>query len=226
MIKFENITKIYPNKVISLDHITLTIKDGEFVCLVGQSGAGKSTLLKILSAEEMPTEGHVFLSDTEVTKLPKKHLPALRRRIGVIYQDFKLLPRKTVFENVAFAMEISGEKGSVIREYVPKILKIVGLLNKSNNFPNELSGGEKQRVAIARALIHEPEIIIADEPTGNLDRLNAWEIIQLLLKINELGNTVILATHDKDIVDNIEKRVVALDDGKIIHDKAGGKYVI
>ena len=123
-------------------------------------------------------------------------------------------------------MEISGEKGSVIREYVPKILKIVGLLNKSNNFPNELSGGEKQRVAIARALIHEPEIIIADEPTGNLDRLNAWEIIQLLLKINELGNTVILATHDKDIVDNIEKRVVALDDGKIIHDKAGGKYVI
>lgn len=226
MIRFENITKIYPNKAISLDHVSLEIKDGEFISLVGQSGAGKSTLLKMLTAEEKPTEGRVFLGDTEVTKISKRHLSHLRRRIGVVYQDFKLLTGKTVFENVAFAMEISGEKGSIIREYVPKILKIVGLSNKANNFPEELSGGEKQRAAIARALIHEPEIIIADEPTGNLDRLNAWEIIQLLLKINELGNTIILATHDKDIVDNIEKRVVALDAGKIIHDKAEGKYVI
>lgn len=226
MIRFENITKIYPNKAISLDRVSLEIKDGEFISLVGQSGAGKSTLLKMLTAEESPTEGQVFLGDTEITKISKKHLPRLRRRIGVVYQDFKLLPRRTVFENVAFAMEISGEKNSAIKEYVPKILKIVGLSNKANNFPQELSGGEKQRVAIARALIHEPEIIIADEPTGNLDRLNAWEIIQLLLKINELGHTIILATHDKDIVDNIEKRVVALDNGRIIHDKAGGKYII
>lgn len=226
MIRFENITKIYPNKLVSLDHINLTIKDGEFISLVGQSGAGKSTLLKMLTAEEMPTDGKVYLGDTEITSLPAKKLPHLRRRIGVVYQDFKLLPRKTVFENVAFALEISGEKSAVIKENVPKVLKIVGLLNKSNNFPQELSGGEKQRAAIARSLIHEPEIIIADEPTGNLDRLNAWEIIQLLLRINELGNTIILATHDKDIVDSIEKRVVALDNGKIIHDKAGGKYVI
>lgn len=226
MIRFENITKIYPNKNVSLDHISLEIPSGEFVCLVGLSGAGKSTLLKMLTAEEYPTEGRVYLGDREVTNIKKKHLPELRRRIGVVYQDFKLLSRRTVFENVAFALEISGEKGAVIKENVPKILKIVGLLNKAYNYPEELSGGELQRVAIARALIHEPELIIADEPTGNLDRLNAWEIIQLLLKINELGNTIILATHDKDIVDNIEKRVIALDQGRIIHDKVGGKYVI
>lgn len=226
MIQFKNITKIYPNKLVCLDCINLIIKDGEFISLVGQSGAGKSTLLKMLTAEERPTEGSVFLGDTEIPSLPAKKLPLLRRRIGVVYQDFKLLPRKTVFENVAFALEISGEKSAIIAENVPKILKIVGLLNKARNFPQELSGGEKQRAAIARALIHEPEIIVADEPTGNLDRLNAWEIIQLLLKINELGNTIILATHDKDVVDSIEKRVVALDNGKIIHDKIGGKYVI
>jgi len=226
MIKFENITKIYPNKVISLNNICLNIANGEFVCLVGQSGAGKSTLLKMLSAEDTPTEGRILLGNMEINKLPANKLPFLRRRIGVVYQDFKLLPKKTVFENIAFALEISGEKSSQIKEKVLKVLKIVGLASKINNFPHELSGGEKQRVAIARSLIHEPEIIVADEPTGNLDRINAWDIVQLLLKINELGNTVILATHSKDIVDHIEKRVIALDNGKVIHDKIGGKYVI
>ncbi|MFH1175339.1 MAG: cell division ATP-binding protein FtsE [bacterium] len=226
MIRFENITKIHSNKLVSLDRINLTISDGEFICLVGQSGAGKSTLLKMLTAEDKPTEGKVFFGETEITKLPKRQLPFLRRKIGVVYQDFKLLSQKNVFENIAFALEISGASNAEIKEKVPKVLKIVGLSTKTANFPEELSGGEKQRIAIARALIHEPDIIIADEPTGNLDRINAWDIIQLLLKINDLGNTIILATHDKDIVDHIEKRVVALDNGRIIHDKVGGKYVI
>jgi len=226
MIKFENITKIYPKKVTSLEHVSLTIPDGEFVCLVGQSGAGKSTLLKMLTAEEKPTEGRVFLGDTEVSNLSDKELPYLRRRIGVVFQDYKLLPKKTVSENVAFALEISGEKGKIIKENVAKVLKLVGLTAKANSFPQEMSGGEKQRVVIARALIHEPELIIADEPTGNLDRINAQEIIQLLLKINSLGNTIILATHDKEIVDHIEKRVISLKQGKVASDKAGGKYII
>ncbi len=226
MIKFENITKVYPKKVVSLEHVSLTILDGEFVCLVGQSGAGKSTLLKLLTAEEKPTEGRVFLGDTEVTDLSHGELPYLRRRIGVVFQDYKLLSKKTVAENVAFALEISGEKGNIIKEKVSQVLKLVGLSSKANNFPQEISGGEKQRVVIARALIHEPEIIIADEPTGNLDRINAQEIIQLLLKINDLGNTIILATHDKEIVDHIEKRVISLKQGKIASDKIGGKYVI
>jgi len=226
MIKFENITKVYPKKVVSLEHVSLTIPDGEFVCLVGQSGAGKSTLLKMLTAEEKPTEGRIFLGDTEVSDLSHKELPYLRRRIGVVFQDYKLLPKKTVAENVAFALEISGEKGDIIKEKVSQVLKLVGLTSKANSFPQEMSGGEKQRVVIARALIHEPELIIADEPTGNLDRINAQEIIQLLLKINDLGNTIILATHDKEIVDHIEKRVISLKQGKVASDKVGGKYVI
>ncbi|TRZ78018.1 cell division ATP-binding protein FtsE [bacterium] len=226
MIKFENITKVYPKKVVSLDHVSLTILDGEFVCLVGQSGAGKSTLLKMLTAEENPTEGRVFLGDTEVSNLSSGELPYLRRRIGVVFQDYKLLPKKTVAENIAFALEISGEKGNIIKEKVSQVLRLVGLTSKANSFPQEMSGGEKQRVVIARALIHEPELIIADEPTGNLDRINAQEIIQLLLKINSLGNTIILATHDKEIVDHIEKRVISLKNGKVASDKMGGKYVI
>ncbi len=228
MIEFRNVKKIYTGGVstVALDDISFTIEKEEFVSLVGHSGAGKSTLLKLLYAEEKPTSGEILFNGEDITKLTPKQMPDHRRRIGTVFQDFKLLPRKTLFENVAFALEVSDHSDKEIRELVPQILEIVGLTHKMESYPREISGGEQQRVAIARALVHRPPLIIADEPTGNLDPISSWGIIQLLLKINKLGTTVLLATHNKDIVNRVKKRVITLDQGKIVRDHSKGRYTI
>lgn len=224
MIKMVNVKKTYPKGIVALEDVNLSIGANEFVSIVGASGAGKSTLIRLMIAEERPTEGKIFVNDRDISHLSHKQVPFYRRKIGVVFQDFKLLDQKTVGENIAFAMEVSGMRTSEIKKSVPKILKMVGLLEKQSAFPKQLSGGEIQRVAIARALVHQPKLLIADEPTGNLDPGNAWEIIQLLLKINQFGTTVILATHNKEIVDALQKRVVTLKDGSIIKDQKVGKY--
>jgi len=228
MIEFRNVKKIYTGGIntVALDDISFVIEKEEFVSLVGHSGAGKSTLLKLLYAEEKPTSGEILFNGEDIAKLTLGQLPYHRRRIGTVFQDFKLLPRKTLFENVSFALEVSGHSDKEIRELVPQILEIVGLAHKMESYPREISGGEQQRVAIARALVHRPPLIIADEPTGNLDPISSWGIIQLLLKINKLGTTVLLATHNKEIVNRIKKRVITLDQGKIIRDHSKGRYAI
>ena len=228
MIEFRNIKKIYTGGIhtVALDDISFIIQKEEFVSLVGHSGAGKSTILKLLYAEEKPTSGEIFFNEEDISGLTPKQLPFYRRRIGTVFQDFKLLPKKTLFENVAFALEVSDHSDQEIRELVPQILEIVGLAHKTDSYPREISGGEQQRVAIARALVHRPPLIIADEPTGNLDPISSWGIIQLLLKINKLGTTVLLATHNKDIVNRLKKRVITLDQGKIIRDHSKGRYAI
>ncbi len=226
MIAFQNVSKSYGPEVETLDDVTFRIEPKEFVSLVGRSGAGKSTVIKLLIGEERPTKGRVIVGGEEVTKLRPHELPRLRRQIGVIFQDFRLLPVKTAYENVSFAMEAAGRPQDEIEDLVPKMLDMVGLAEKMNNFPHELSGGEKQRVAIARAMIHRPAVIVADEPTGNLDPLNGADIIKLLLKINELGTTVVLATHSKDVVNNLGRRVITLDNGRIIRDDKVGRYMI
>jgi len=225
MILFDKVFKSY-NSHYALEDINLTISHGEFVSVVGQSGAGKSTLLKLLTAEEKPTEGKVFFDNRDLSQISKKDLPLLRRKIGTVYQDFKLLFQKTVYENVAFAMEVVGRSEREIKEDVPQILQLVGLEHKNKSFPKELSGGERQRVAIARALVHQPDLIIADEPTGNLDPLNTWDVVRLLLKINELGTTIILATHDREIINMLNKRVISIDKGRIIRDEEQGRYIL
>jgi len=226
LIHFQNVSKIYSPKCTALQDIELKIDVQEFVSIVGRSGSGKTTLLRLLIAEEKPTKGRVFFDKQDVSRLKGSRLPNLRRRIGMVFQDFKLLPQKTVYENVAFAMEAMGSPEREIKEIVPQVLDLVGLPEKSPNFPHELSGGEKQRVAIARALVHQPDVILADEPTGNLDPIHGWEIVRLLLKINEIGRTVILATHNKEIVNTLGKRVVSLDAGKIVRDELNGKYML
>ncbi|MDO8443121.1 MAG: cell division ATP-binding protein FtsE [bacterium] len=226
MISFQNITKVYNNKSIALEEVNLTIKPNEFVSIVGKNGAGKSTLIKILIGEEKPSKGRVMFGSYEVNKIRPSEIPEFRRKIGIVFQDFKLLATKTAYENIAFALEVDGKSQSEIQEFVPQILDMVGLSDRAFNFPHELSGGEKQRVAIARALIHQPMLLIADEPTGNLDPLNSAEIVKLLVKINELGTTVMLVTHNKDIVNNLHKRVVSMDSGRIIRDEENGKYVL
>jgi len=227
MIFFDNVSKIYNDNSFALKNINFKVKKGEFISIVGQSGAGKSTLLKLIFAEEKPTKGEVFIKGKNISKIKNNKLPILRRHIGVVFQDFKLLDKKTVFENVAFAMEVSGRSNPDIKEDVPQVLEIVGLSNKINNYTNELSGGEKQRVSIARALVHRPDIIIADEPTGNLDLVNTWDIVQLLTKINQYGTTIVLATHNREIVNLINKRVVTIDGGMITRDQIDkGKYLI
>jgi len=226
LIFFDNVTKIYNHHSVALKNINLRIKPQEFVAVVGSSGAGKTTLLKLLIREEEPTEGKIFLDGYEVTAVPRKDLHHVRRRIGTVFQDYKLLPNLTAFENVAFAMEASGRSDEEIEEDVPQILELVGLRDKINNFPHQLSGGEKQRVAIARALVNRPEVILADEPTGNLDPITSWEIIKLLQKINDLGTTVILASHNREIINALNKRVVVLDKGEVISDKEQGKYLV
>jgi len=226
VIVFDNISKIYTPTQFALKNVNLRILPKEFVSVVGASGAGKSTLLKLLIAEEKPTEGKIFLDGLEVTSLGYGELPKVRRRIGTVFQDYKLLPNKTAFENVAFAMEAAGAKDSDIREDVPEALGLVGLLDKADNFPHELSGGEKQRVAIARALVNRPEVIMADEPTGSLDPITSIDIIKLLLKINELGTTIILATHNKEVVDELGRRVITMEKGEVVRDEEKGKYVI
>jgi cell division transport system ATP-binding protein len=224
MIRFDNVSKIYKGDFPALENVNLEIKSGEFLSIVGASGAGKSTLLKLIYAEEMPTGGTVYFEEVPTASISRARLPFFRREIGTIFQDFKLLPRKTAFENVAFALEAAGEPQEEINENVPQILDIVGLGEKMNKYPHQLSMGEQQRVSLARALIHRPKVIVADEPTGNLDPVSSWEIVKLLLKINELGTTVILASHDKYVIDKAGKRVVVMEDGKIIDDFEKGKY--
>ncbi|MDO8584731.1 MAG: cell division ATP-binding protein FtsE [bacterium] len=225
MIAFQNVSKAY-TKSVALEDVTFKIDAGEFVSLVGKSGAGKSTIIKLLIGEEKPTKGRVIFADTEVNRLPSHALPALRRQIGIVFQDFRLLSAKTAYENIAFAMEVGGKSQPEIEDLVPKVLDMVGLAERANNFPNELSGGEKQRVAIARAMVNRPAVIVADEPTGNLDPMNTWDIINLLKKINELGTTIILATHSKEIIDKLGKRVLSLDDGRLIRDDKVGRYIL
>ncbi|MBI3045926.1 MAG: cell division ATP-binding protein FtsE [Candidatus Harrisonbacteria bacterium] len=226
MISFQNVSKIYNSHSIALDGVSFTIKPNEFVSVVGRNGAGKSTIIKLLIGEEKPSKGRITFGPYEVNKLKPQELPMLRRQIGIVFQDFRLLPTKNAYENIAFALEVEGRPQSEIEEFVPQVLDMVGLSNRAYNFPGELSGGEKQRVAIARAMIHRPAVIVADEPTGNLDPINAAEIVKLLLKINELGTTVILVSHNKDIVNAVHRRVISLDNGKIIRDEERGKYIL
>jgi len=226
VIEFKKVSKIYGKNIKAVDNVSFKIAPGEFISLVGPSGAGKSTLIKLLTCEEAPSNGQVLVSGRDIAKLQKKELPFYRRKVGIIFQDFKLLPKKTVYENVAFALEVADAKNSEIADRVPKIIEIVGLGSRTNAMSEELSGGEKQRVSIARALVHKPKLLIADEPTGNLDPVTTWEIIELLFKINNQGTIVLLATHDKEVVDALQRRVITMRDGKIISDQAKGKYIL
>ena len=226
MIVFQGVSKHYSGHGVALEDTSFQIDPGEFVSLAGRSGAGKSTVIKLLIGEERPSKGRIFFGQYEVNKLRDNELPAFRRHIGVVFQDFRLLPNKSSYENVAFALEVAGRPQREIDELVPQVLDMVGLGDKMKNFPNELSGGERQRVAIARAMIHRPEVIIADEPTGNLDPFHTFEIVKLLEKINQLGTTVMLATHDKEVINSLEKRVITLDKGRVIRDEKKGKYIL
>jgi cell division transport system ATP-binding protein len=219
-----DVGKTYPNGRQALVDVDLVIPDGDFVFLVGPSGAGKSTLTRLLIRDELPTTGTVFVAGKDVSRLKRREIPHLRRQIGTVFQDFKLLPRKTVQENVAFALEVTGIPRRQIRPAVARVLELVGLTAQADQLPAQLSGGEQQRTAIARALVHGPRILIADEPTGNLDPLISWEIIQLLLRINELGTTVLMATHNAEVVTALRRRVVALEDGRIVRDEVGGYH--
>jgi cell division transport system ATP-binding protein len=226
MIYFDKVSKIYSPTSIALDDVSFSIEPKEFVSIVGHSGSGKTTLLKLLLAEEKPTSGKVFFESIDVHEAPRDELPFIRRRIGSIFQDFRLLPAKTAYENIAFAMEAAEASEQDIERDVPQSLELVGLMDKFWHFPNELSGGEKQRVAIARAFVNRPDVILADEPTGNLDPINSREIVELLKKINELGTTVVLATHNNDVVNSLERRVITLEKGKIVRDDKKGRYII
>lgn len=226
MIYFDKVTKIYDDETPALSDINLKIEPSEFVSIVGHSGAGKTTLIKMLLAEEKPTDGRVLFESTDVHSLKKRHVNKLRRRIGTIFQDFRLLPNKNVYENIAFAMEAAGRTDEEIAADVPYVLELVNLSQKAWNFPDELSGGEKQRVAIARAIVNQPDVIVADEPTGNLDPVNTFEIVQMLKKVNDLGTTIILTTHNKGVIDELSKRVITLENGKIIRDDPTGRYVL
>ncbi|KKR49159.1 MAG: Cell division ATP-binding protein FtsE [Candidatus Magasanikbacteria bacterium GW2011_GWC2_40_17] len=226
MIYFKNVSKIYPPDVAAVKDIHLQIEPGEFVSIVGQSGTGKTTLVKLMIAEEKPTQGEISINGWDVSKLSSTEIPILRRQIGVIFQDFKLLEKKTVFENVAFALQVCGTPSERINKVVPQVLDIVGLSQKTGRYPGQLSGGEQQRVVVARSLVHAPKIIVADEPTGNLDALNTHEVIEILKRINELGVTVVLVTHNREIVNMLRRRVVTLDQGMIVNDQEKGKYVI
>lgn len=225
MILLDRVTKVYgkENKP-AINRISLHIEPKEFVIIVGTSGAGKSTLLKLLTREEKPTTGKIVVGGIDYDNLKDKNIPLLRRKIGVVFQDFKLLPQRTVFENIAFALEIAGMSNREIKHTVPKVIELVGLNGKEAQFPGELSGGERQRVAIARAVVRQPKILIADEPTGNLDPKHSWDIVRLLEKINRYGTTVLLTTHNQDIVNKLKRRVITIDHGKVIADIAQGSY--
>lgn len=232
MISFNSVSKVYPAKQsgaapkIALESVSFEVKPKEFVSVVGKSGAGKTTLLRLLLAEEKPTAGRIFFDSQDVHKIKKSQLPGFRRRIGAVFQDYKLFPSKTAYENIAYILETIGVSDEEISRDVPEVLEIVGLTDRAFNFPVELSGGERQRVAIARALVHRPDAILADEPTGNLDPYHAADIIRLLLKINELGTTVVLATHNKGIVNSLRKRVITLEEGRIIRDEDKGRFIL
>ncbi len=226
MIKFENVTKIYPPNISVLQDISFEIKEGEFVSIVGKSGAGKTTLNKLILGLEKPTYGNVFFEEKNINDLDSTEIQLIRRKIGVVYQDYKLLSSRTVYENVAYIMAVEGKENEEIISSVPKVLEAIGLQEKMNNFPKELSGGEQQRLAVARALVNNPDVIIADEPTGNLDPYNAYEVISLLEKINKTGKTVVLSTHDRDIINKLGKRVIIIENGKMMSDEAKGKFII
>ena len=224
MITLKGLTKYYTKDSVGVDDIDLAIQAGEFVSIVGQSGTGKTTLVKLLIAEERPTRGTIAIGGWDITRIKDRDIPFLRRQIGVIFQDFKLLSKKTVRENVAFALQVAGEPHERIKRVVPAVLDIVGLGTKVDRYPHQISGGEQQRVVIARSLVHRPKILVADEPTGNLDAINTHEIIQIFKKINDFGTTVLLVTHNREIVNHLRKRVITLSDGKVVADEKVGKY--
>jgi len=226
MIKFRGVSKIYSPDTKALNQINLHIKPGEFVSIVGQSGTGKTTLVKLLIGEERPSCGRIIVGGWDITNINQAEVPVLRRQIGVVFQDFKLLNRKTIMENVAFALQVCGQTTKKIKSIVPQVMKIVGLETKMYRYPLQLSGGEQQRTVIARALVHRPKILLADEPTGNLDSINADEIIELLQKINKFGTTVVLVTHNREVVNKLRKRVITLENGAIVSDQAVGKYML
>lgn len=226
MIRLKNVSKYYPQQVVGVQNANLHIRPGEFVSIVGQSGTGKTTLVKLLIAEERPTRGQIVIGGWDISGIKPSEVSLLRRQIGVVFQDFKLLPKKTVYENVSFALEVSGASPRRISNIVPQALKIVGLTDKASRYPRQLSGGEQQRVVIARSLVHRPKIIVADEPTGNLDSYNTWEIIDLLKHINGFGTTVLLVSHDREVVNALNKRVITIDNGLIVSDQEEGKYVL
>lgn len=225
MIIFRNVSKVYfPEHTVALANVSFEVQAGEFISIVGKSGTGKTTVVKILTAEERASEGQVVVGGWDITKIRSREVPYLRRQIGVVFQDYKLLQKKTVTENVAFAMQVIGARPSRIKKIVPEVLKIVGLADMADRFPRHLSGGEQQRVAIARALAHGPKILVADEPTGNLDAATSQEIVELLLKINQIGTTVLLVSHDQGLVNHIRRRVLVLDQGALTSDEAVGRY--
>lgn len=226
MIVFDRVSKVYPDNSVALEEVSFSIEPKEFISIVGPSGAGKTTLLKLFLGEERPTNGAVYYQSINIQALGKKEINEFRRKVGMIFQDYRLLSNKTVYENIAFTMEAAGRTDEEIESDVPHVLELVDLSPKIWNFPRELSGGEKQRVAIARALVNEPDVIIADEPTGNLDPANTYDIVQILKKINDLGTTVILATHNKGIIDLLKRRVVAIERGRVIRDDRSGKYFV
>lgn len=226
MIKFEKVSKIYPPSSIAVKDISFEIKEGEFISLIGKSGAGKSTLLELFLREEFPSEGKILFQEEDIHKISDSLLPEFRRKVGAVFQDYKLLLQKTAYENVAYVMEVMGAGEQDIVRDVSEALEVVGLLDRAHHYPAQLSGGERQRVAIARALIHRPDVIIADEPTGNLDPYHTRDIISLLVKINELGTTIILATHNKEVINRLGKRVITLDEGKLIRDEERGRFMI
>ncbi len=224
VISMVDVGMTYPNGKVALTDVNVAIPAGDFVFLVGPSGAGKSTFIRLLIREQLPTAGRVVVAGRDVSRMRRRHVPQLRRRIGIVFQDFRLLPNKTVFENVAFALEVTGTAGGIIRRRVPQLLNLVGLQEHEQHLTTQLSGGEQQRVAIARALVHDPAILIADEPTGNLDPVTSWEIIQLLIQINGLGTTVLMATHNQEIVNAMRRRVLALEHGTLVRDEASAAY--
>lgn len=224
MLHFNRVTKIYDNRIVAVNDVDFKVDEGEFVFLIGPSGSGKTTVMKMLIRDETPTAGKVFFNDNDITKISRSKVYRLRREIGVIFQDFKLIQDKTAYENVAFAMEVAGKKNKEIKEKVPYVLDIVGLSHRLNNFPRQLSGGEQQRVAIARAIANSPKLLVADEPTGNLDPASAWDIVQILSKINDWGTTVVMSTHGTDIVNSLNKRVIQMEGGRIIRDDNKGQY--
>ena len=226
MIYFDNVSKIYGDKSIALEDVTLTINPKEFVSIVGHAGAGKTTILKMILAEETPTSGAVFFDSQDIHKIPRSELHTLRRKIGTVFQDFKLIPHKTAYENIAFAMEASGRGDEEIAADVPHVLDLVDLTGKAWNFPKELSGGERQRVAIGRAIVNQPDVLLADEPTGNLDPINTFQVVEILKRINELGTTVVLTSHNKGVIDSLGKRVITMDNGRVVRDDKEGRYVL
>ncbi len=227
MIYFDNVSKLYNDgRSAALQEVTFQVAPKEFVSIVGHSGAGKTTLLKMIIAEDTPSQGQVFFESIDIHQIPRTKLPHYRRKIGTVFQDFKLLPNKTAYENIAFAMEANGRTDDEIAENVPQALALVDLSDKAFNFPSELSGGEKQRVAIARAIVNQPDIIVADEPTGNLDPIATYEVVQILRKINDLGTTVIMTTHNKGVIEELGRRVITMDEGRIVRDDETGKYVL